>query len=341
MNKIVELPLIEPMYQTYHDGITTACLKSNPSIRNWFLSNTMILTCSKRFLSGYTSPEIRIENYSFDSPLFEKKYVSMEFLNGYLNPVIRNMIDAGYYVYFAGIDDYYVKGKSWYRERHFNHDGVICGYNRLDKTFLIYAYDSNWICQKFWTPQKAFDRGREAMFKKGLCGFICGIKPIKDQIEFSLEEALKGISDYLDSDMIKYPEDGDGLVRGIAVHEYIAKYIDRLIDGSIPYSRMDRRVFRLIWEHKNVMLERIKKIEQLLGFGNRMSEEYKPIVSSANLTRMLYASYHLKRRDSLLPLIKEKLLKLEKDEKRLLKSLIAEAGDKQNDRAVENTEDRN
>lgn len=259
----------------------------------------------------------------------------MQFLKGCINLVIRNLIDAGYYVYFCGVDDYYVNGKSWYKERHFRHNGTICGYNQSDKTFCIYAYDSNWIYQKFWTPQKSFNKGREVMFKKGEPGSLCIIKPRQDKVEFSVQTALEGIVDYLDSDLVKYPEDGEGNVRGIIVHEYIAKYVSKLFDGSIPYERMDRRVFRLIWEHKKVMHERIEKIEQCLQLRNEISGKYKHLVSEANNMRMLYASHHMKRRDSVLPIIKRKLLKLMDDERELLTLLIEVARKETNNEAVE------
>ena len=335
MDKYVELPLVEPLYRTYHDGILTACIGSNPSIRNWFLSNTMILTCNRKFLNGFTTPEIRVENYSFNNPCLETKWISIQFLKGYVNPVIRNLLDAGYYVYFSGVDDYYVQGKSWYKERHFNHDGTICGYNQSDKTYCIYSYDSNWIYQKFWTTQKSFNKGREAMFKKGVYGSLCAIKPRQDKFEFSVETALKVMKDYLNSDFAKYPEDGEGSVCGIVVHEYIAKYVEKLYNGSIPYERMDRRVFRLIWEHKKVMLERIVNIERNLNLTNEISEQYERIVFEADTMRMLYASHHMKRRDSVLPIIKKKLLNLANKEKELLILLVDRAGKELKNETVE------
>ncbi len=335
MNKFVELPLVEPLYRTYHDGILTACIANNLSIRNWFLSNAMILTCNRKFLKGFTTPEIRVENYSFNNPCLETKLISTQFLKGYVNPVIRNLLDDGYYVCFSGVDDYYVQGKSWYKERHFDHDGTICGYNQNDKTYCIYSYDINWIYQKFWTSQKSFNKGREVMFKKGVYGSLCAIKPRQEKFEFLVESALKGIVDYLDSDLVKYPEDGDGNVRGIVVHNYIAKYVDKLYDGSIPYSRMDRRVFRLIWEHKKVMLERIEKIEQSLQLSNDISKKYKHMVLEADTIRMLYASHHMKRRDSVLPIIKKKLLNLAEKEKELLTLLVDRARKELENEAVE------
>ncbi len=324
MNKRVELPLIDPLYGTYHHyGLTTSIVKDNPTIRNWFLNNAINLGCNRKFLLGFTTPEITVENAGHLSRgLFEMVRYPMRFLGGYINFLFYNLLDAGYYIYFAGIDDYYVEGKSWYKEKHFNHNGIICGYDRNESTYCIYAYDSNWIFRKFWTPQKAFNKGREAMFKKGVFGSMCAIKPMDCIVEFSIEKVLKGIVDYLDSDINKYPEDGDGDVKGIVVHEYIAKYIDKLYDESIPYNRMDRRVFRLIWEHKKVMLERVKKIEQDLQLSEEISEEYEHLVSEADIIRMLYASHHMKRRDSVLPIIKKKLFKIMDDERRLLTLLV-------------------
>ena len=326
MNKFAELPLVEPLYRTHHNAIVTACISANTSIRNWFLSHTMILTCNRKFLTGFTSPEILVENYSFNNPLFETKLISTQFLKGSVNSVIRNMIDEGYYVYFRGVDDYYIDGKSWYKKRHFNHGGTICGYNQMEKTFCIYAYNINWVLKKFWAPQKSFNKGIRSMLKKGVYSSFCAIKPKMDLVEFSVEKALAGIADYLDSDIIKYPEDGEGNVRGIVVLEYIAKYVDKLFDGTIPYDRMDRRVFRLIWEHKKVMLERIEMIEQSLRLNNDISNKYRTLVHDADTMRMLYASHHMKRRDSVLPIIKNKLLKLMDNERELLTLLIEIAG---------------
>ena len=163
------------------------------------------------------------------------------------------------------------------------------------------------------------------MLKKGVYGDLCAVRPKSEKVEFSTKAALKGIENYLDSDLNKYPEDGEGNVKGIVVHKYIAKYVDKLFDGSIPYSKMDRRIFRLIWEHKKVMLERIEKIEETLKLNNDISEKYKSVVSEANVMRALYASHHMKRRDSILPTIKNKLLKMMQLEEELLTLLVEKA----------------
>lgn len=328
----VELPLLEPMYSTFHyQGTATSILVNNPSIRNWYLNNIMELKCDRSFLSGFTTPSLTIYQSDFSSnPHIEKLWFAMHYLNGCLNKFIRNMIDAGFYIAFNGIDDYYIPGKSWYHTSHFNHDGLICGYDQNNKTFCMYAYDNNWVYRKFWTPQSAFSKSYKIMYDQGVRGSILAIRPKADIISFEKDTALNNIKKYLDSDMDKYPENVEGEVYGIAVHNYICKYIDKLYDGSIPYSKMDRRIFRLIWEHKNVMLERIEMIEKELQIDNLISSEYSKIVSDANMIRMLYASHHIKRRDGILPTIREKLYTIMDTERKLLNDLILKSEEKHN-----------
>jgi len=325
--KKVELPLLDPMYSTYHyQGPATAILVNNPTIRNWYLNQVMNLNCTCRFLNGFTTPEIDIKDASWHAnPYLKTVWYEMQFLDGHIHYVIRKLLDEGYYVIFDYIDDYYVKGKSWYHERHFGHDGCICGYNQESKTYCIYAYDQNWIYQKFWTPQKSFDAGRKAQFKKDLYGGICGIKPTEEQVLFSSETALNKIAEYLDSTMEKYPETSDDKVYGIIVHDYIAKYIGKLYDGSIPYEKMDRRVFRMIWEHKKAMLERIQLIERELSLDKNTSDAYGAVLGEADNCRMLYAAHHMKQRNSVLPIIQEKLLSLKACEQDLLEELLKKA----------------
>lgn len=324
MNKFVELPLAPPIYSTYHfQGPASAVLVSNPSIRNWYRNEVMILSCTNHFLSGFTTPQLSIEGSGWlDNPYLEKHTYPLQFLKGYIHPVIRNLIDAGYYVCFMGVDDYYIDGKSWYKERHFNHDGAICGYNQEDKTYCIYAYDDHWVYRKFWTPQKSFEKGIKSAIKSGLYGEICGIKPTTDTVTFDADVACRKIAEYLDSSLEKYPEETRGVVYGIAVQDYIVKYVGCLKDGFIPYERMDRRIFRLLWEHKKAMLERIQYIENAFCLKADISKRYALLTAEADTMRMLYASHHMKRRDSVLPILQKKLSSINKKERELLMKLL-------------------
>lgn len=320
-----ELPLAEPVYSTFHYQGASAVIYENPSIRNWFLNEVFILKCSHRFLNGFTSPDIDIHLSSWcDNPHLEKIWLTMQFARGYINNMIRQMIDEGYYVFFMGVDDYYIEGKTWYKQRHFRHDGLIYGYDQENKTYAMHAYDTNWVYSKFYTPQAAFDRGRRAAFKEAP-GSVCAIKPLSTVIDFSPETVIEKLVEYLDSSLEKHPITQENNVYGVVVHDYMAMYLDKLIDDSIPYERMDYRVFRMIWEHKKVMLERLIKTEETLKLGRDTSDAYRKIVDEANSMRMLYASHHMKRRDSLLPIIRKKLMAVKKEEVKMLTGFVKKA----------------
>ena len=338
MKKKVELPLLKPKFSTYHgQGALGGMLAKNPTIWNWLLNEAVILRCERDFLFGYSSPKVTVEKTdTAECPHIDKRLFQMEFTKGYINPIIRTLLDKGFYAYFAGIDDYYMEGKSWYGERHFGHDGLICGYDMEEKTYTVFAYDKNWIFRKIKIPMRCFEEGRKSMFKRGNYGVVFGFLPRQTKVDFSPECVYKKLVEYLDSSLEKYPPTEKGAVLGIAVQEYIVKYLDMHIDGSIPYEKLDRRVFRLIWEHKKVMWERIHVTEEILNLDHSTSDAYETILAEADTMRMLYASHHMKRRDSLLLVIKRKLLSINEAEKQLLSEFIEKMEEKFNDETLGN-----
>ena len=160
------------------------------------------------------------------------------------------------------------------------------------------------------------------MLEQGIYGSVMGLKPKTDVVEIQPKLIAKKIKEYLDSTFEKYPIEGETRVYGTIVHDYISLYLDKLSDGSIEYEKMDWRIFRLIWEHKKVMYERIVEVEKILNIGNELSYEYEPLVTEANAMRMLYASHHMKRRDAILQVIRKKLMNIKNKETDILKRFI-------------------
>ena len=74
MSRVVELPLVEPVYSTYHfQGEASAVIKNNMSIRNWYLNQIMNLNWNRNYLNCSSSPKINISKSSFsENPYLEK-----------------------------------------------------------------------------------------------------------------------------------------------------------------------------------------------------------------------------------------------------------------------------
>lgn len=327
MNKKVELPILEPVFSTYHyQCISTAIISNNPSIRNWAINENVAMWCEKSFLSGITTPYLTVKLSSFAyNPYLEKHFFDLSDENIKFNQIVKKYIDNGYYIYFNKIDDFYLDGKTWYKERHFFHDGILCGYDQENKSYCIYAYDNRWKYTKLWIPQKSFNAGLRSMKKNGEKGHLYALKPTPENVELKPAVILKNLKEHISSTFETCPTSSPTGAWGTIVHDYIAIYIDKLLDNSIPYEKMDWRIFRVIWEHKKVMLERIERMEEVLALDPTASTLYKAIVVEANKIRLMYASCHIKRKDNLLISIKETLMEIKRREKEILENLIKEA----------------
>lgn len=324
MNKKNKLPLAEPVFSTYHNyGSGGAIIASNPSIKNWYINNSVMLMCGKRFLTGYSSPQLQVRNTSYNAVRgIEKHHMSLKLLNRYRSTLIKRMIDEGYYVVFQGFDDYYIEGKSWYKTRHFAHDGMIYGYDDEKKIYNMFAYDKDWIYKEFEVPQRSFWKAQKSGMELCEDCALVAVKPKQDIIEVDLHHILFLLELYMDPEAGKQWLDMNNYAYGIEVHDYLCLYLNKLEDGSIPYEKIDWRVFRVLWEHKRVMLERIKTVEQLIGTDDSLSTEYSEVVKIADDSRLMYATYVMRRRDPLLQVLKSRLLKIKKIEEEFIPKLI-------------------
>ena len=317
----IELPLSEPILRAYNYlGYPSSVFSENPSLKNRYLNEVFVLRCTKRFLTGeYSSPQFNVMGGNLrNDPNLEKVIYPMRFAKGYIHYIIKELIDSGYYVCFGGIDDYYMEEKSWYGKRHFSHDGMIFGYDTEKKTYMILAYDIDWRFRPIEIAKSSFEKGRKSMFAQCEYGNIIGIKPKKNLVEFEPSVMLEKLEEYLMPRTELFPGTNYEMEVGISSQDYLVRYLDKLYEGAIEYEMTDYRVFRTLWEHKVLMLERIKLVETVLGLDDSISMGYAPLEDSANRMRMLYASHIAKRRDSGM---RKMLIKLIDTERALLTQL--------------------
>ena len=325
MAKSVSLPFCTPVLATVQGSAAIGLgINGHPTAYNGVLNQLASLTCIRRFLRGYTTPQTAIPganiyNFSF----FERHGVTSRFGVSFFEEEIKQMLDEGYYVYFTGVDDFYIPGKSWYGIRHMAHDGILCGYDDDDRTFSIASYDINWVFNLFLTPQECFIEGINACYSNKQYGAITAykLKP-NTTVNLDLNMILRNVKQYMDVTIDKVPLDQDGPVSGIAVHDLLAMYIDKLKDGSIPSDKMDWRAIRPVWEHKRCMLDRIKAVEGKKEWDSELSDRYAPLVDEANRVRGMYAMYHKNQKAVLLDRIKNGLLGLREKEFDILQAFI-------------------
>ena len=269
---------------------------------------------------GVINPEyIGIE----DNPYIEHQQLLLTFLNGTVSHVIRNMIDSGYYVYFGAIDDYYMRGKDGFHKYHFLHDGLIIGYDQNEKTYSIYAYDYEMKLNVFNMPQICFERARKSTERMGFCGFINAIKPMTVNVELDPQLIKKRLYEYLDPPVINNSIEKANIAYGIITHQYIKKYLDLLYNNDSNLIYFDLKPFKMIFEHKQFMLERIIKIGEYFKMNDSISSKYSQVANKAKLFWNLCLYYNITYDKNKLKKILCLIDEIDLMEKKLLKQLLA------------------
>lgn len=320
MNTSNQLPFFVPDFASFHDtAIAELAYAKKPYAKMQLLNQRTELVCERDFLTGYSSPKIKIADanlYTF--PYMHRHCVSMIYALPFYKEIIRKMIDTGSYIYMCGMDDFYFPGKSWFHEKHRLHDGIICGYDDGDNTFSLATYDKDWLFRHIRIPQESFvDSVKSAVEMGGTARLIAVV--IKDkEITIDVPEILTRIKKYLASDLQEYPVDGSGTVKGMAVYDYLDIYFDKLLDESILHEMMDWRILRIIWEYRKGMLKRLRAVEENIQIDFSISTAYGDLVQETDRLRMLYALYHRKKKNTLLLSVKNGLLDLKAKEKDLL-----------------------
>ena len=324
MYEQVLLPFHVPMFATLHFYAAAGlALENHPTGFNEILNKCTTLCCTRKFLRGYTTPEPSIPRnglYAFDS--LECYSINYRFTLRYVKEFIKQMLDEGLYVYCSKIDDYYLPGKSWYGVRHMAHDGIICGYNETESTYLMAAYDTNWVFRLIRIPQCCYMEAAQACLERHVYGALIGYR-VKD-IDVELDEPmiLDYLKDHLERTIDTVSLESDSWVNGLAVHDLLAMYVDKLKDGSIPSEKMDWRALRPVWEHKRCMLERLQVIEKRHDWNPTYSEQYAPLVDEANRVRVMYAIFQKTKKPNLLDGIRNGLVDLREKEQRILTGFV-------------------
>ena len=321
----VQLPFCVPwIAYTQGHAAPGIAMAGHPTAYNGYLNQIVAIECGKAFLGGLTTPQISIPNANLkDFEYLEKHIFCSKYGHPYYKDVIKRMLDDGFYVYFTDVDDFFVPGKCWYGIRHMWHDGIICGYDENDETYSIASHNTNWVFSLFRVPQKCFMEGMMYCVDKKEFGTITAYR-VKQGAVVELDEKLilRNMKLYISHTIETCPIDQPGGAEGFAVQDYLAMYLDKLKDGSIPSDKLDWRALRPVWEHKRCMFDRIRAVEDKFGWDHILSEMYRPLVDNINRVRMMYAMYHINRNVSLLDKMKVGILDVKGKEYTILHNLI-------------------
>lgn len=324
---IKKLPVAMPMFTAYHyAGSAGIIAANNPTSKSWYYSNTINWRCIQPTLEYYNL-DLSFCNCSiWDMPFIEKSNTSFRFIRKYVIEIIEEMLIQDCYVIFSGVDDYYIQGKHGYMQRHYNHDGLIVGFDSERKKLSMVAYDERGLYREFETPYDGFIRGIEYECEHGKygvltsaqvdCNYICELDPQK--IKSLLKEY---ISEHTEQGY--FPGISITVVYGMLVYNAIVEYIKMFVHKELPIEALDQRIFRYIYEHKRCMYQRIVALEKHLNIDTLLKNEYNQIQKTAESIRFRTIKAELSKNPELLTNVICNIQQMFEIENKVLSQLIS------------------
>ena len=306
-----KIPIQEPPVTSYLFSMyPLSIMRPHMAFTPWICSNYIQLYHYKdhflRFYVNPLSPKGGKKNYYFVTcPFLDVQRLEQRIILRTYDDVVQfviSSIEEDCHVQLD-VDYYYLPSTEPYRRFHFMHELLVSGYDDTNQTFEISGYNGSW---NYHIATITFDELYQAVntvninapsgnlyqadqLEESPMVFLYRIDNRKTY-EINIRQICELLSDYLESvntaekyRMLFVPEE-EGLW-GVSVYSYLTESLDRgrnLETLTIP--------LRVLWEHKKVMTERIRYLEErgYIDSGNRLFEEYSEITRMTNHARWLF-----------------------------------------------------
>ncbi len=211
------------------------------------------------------------------------------FKKGFIDLIglIQYMLQTRHYV-IGFYNEYYIPGKEAYKKCDFWHDYVLFGYDDTTKIFNSAGYLKSHKYESFEIKYSDF---LKSVYHIGADNVDLWFYKIKEdyEVEFNIERIVQNMSNYLCS-VLKPNESTNKNCYGIAAWDMYAKYVLENQNGFL-----DLRFNRGFMEHKNIMLNRLKVLEEegYIQHQELVSNYQREIVIPSNLVHNLCLKYNM------------------------------------------------
>lgn len=288
------LPYIAPTYRTYnYMACLDVCAQGDPRMDNWVLNYYTSWCCEKNETGNPKVPAVRIP-YSqiWRVPIFFNHCrISKKYIQNCYTQVFKNFLNDGCYIYFNIVDDYYMQIKPAYKRYHYPHDGLITGYDEEKKVYYVSTYTKSGNFENVEVSFGEFNRAWHSRYmdNTALGADIIGLKlHPEEKYEPLVDKILEDIHRYVSSEVTEEHKRQDS-VFGLAVYHEIERFFQAVLQNGYPC--YDKRLFRLIYEHKLSMYRRLKYLNEESIVPPETVKSYKEVLDIANKTYMLHLKY--------------------------------------------------
>ena len=325
MNKKLQFEIPQSVTFQYN-AYTLGMILANQSIKNVYYNEVLQLYFDRSSFIFYYSPlplgyDVSMQLYNMNclkrKDIFDYVEISRSCHKKDIISTIEDFINEERYVHLSGIDPFYISNTPQYMRTHIGHDILIFGYHQEKRKFLTASYTQNQQFEIFEIPYDDISQ----TFYKGHPDYdvhIAGIKPKENlKVDFSFDSIQYWLKQYLtsvntlmmnDTEMDPYLRFQNEYVFGINIHRYLWLYLD-YIEGE-KLSWLDPRVMRMFWEHKKIMLDKIKIMAQLNPVFELYIDDVNQIEITANILKNLSLKYRLNNDKKYIGRCKEIILEI-------------------------------
>jgi hypothetical protein len=264
------LPFTQPLaygYQFY--AFPLGILATRPKAADWVISNYVQVVYE---YAGQAAP-VPFAFYVYDysvSPWLETLRLNREWCSMHdrgITGIVRDAISNDFYVYLT-LNERYVPHRSAYGgDVDVAHDTLIRGLDDEKNTFELYGYDHEKMFRateldQADLAQAYYDTGQEPFYDVPFTMYRCDDA---GEYTFDLGFIARGIGEYLDSfnTSTHYQAQRDPWDRayGMETYDLLESYLDGYGQGTVRY---DIRNVHVLWEHKRMMVARLRRCAQLV-----------------------------------------------------------------------------
>ena len=308
----MESPLMSYNYTAFIGG-ALFCRSNNPTI-GYYMSNHILLLSNRIF-------DISLDDIVMfrDKNIFIHKCLSKNIST--TNELKRELIEnicQGYYI-SATVNEYYIPNRQSFEKREFYHDILIYGYDLNKNIFYTAGYDktahfSTMSCNIDIVLNSILDCLEHKIEKPHFHFF----KPKGIETTFNLEKARTSLINYINCKPNKYKV-YDGCY-GFDAYNNLTKIINESVEKN---SIIRKATFHMLWEHKKLMIERLKFMKKLnIDFNDSIIQQYHSVVSSSKTVENLYIKYNLNKNQNIIEKINENISNISELEYNLFEQLI-------------------
>lgn len=220
---------------------------------------------STRHVVGFYLDECAFTDIFNIESISVEKYNSEIVLN-----MIKQKIDDDKYV-FSILNEFYIPKSYFYKKLNMFHSELLYGYDDDLKELYGFVYDKN---PKYTAITIRYEDFKEAYNNTDETVKYLTIYSLKENINFKYNFKLnkKLLFNYINSQSNNMNSYKSHSMFGISIYDFI---LDEL--NKYPKQRIDPRNFAALYEHKTIMLKRIKEYFNL----PELAKEYEQVVMLA------------------------------------------------------------